>query len=87
MWPEGVRLIVDSTTISNLFSNIQSAPKSTIYNIQVKFCYNLQFLLKSQKCSLQIYKILARIKCCLQGFLIQIYSLRIDCPPPPAWKT
>ena len=46
MWPEGVRLIVDSTTISNLFSNLQSAPKSTIYNIQVKFGYNLQFLLK-----------------------------------------
>ena len=79
--PEGVCLIVDSTTISNLFSNLQSAPKSTIYNIQVKYGHNLQFLLKSQTCSLQIYKILARKKCCLQGFFIQIYSLRID------WKT
>ena len=34
---EGVRLIVDSTTIPNLFYNLQSAPKSTIYNIQAKF--------------------------------------------------
>ena len=35
--PVGVFLIVDSTTISNLFYNLQSAPKSTIFNIQGKF--------------------------------------------------
>ena len=40
--PERVRLIVDSTTISNLFYNLQSAPKSTIYNLQATFGKNLQ---------------------------------------------
>ena len=43
---EGVRLIVDSTTISNLFYNLHFAPKSTIYKIQAQFGYNLQFFSK-----------------------------------------
>ena len=35
----GVCLIIDSTTISNLFYNVQSAPKSTIYRQKAKI-YN-----------------------------------------------
>ena len=72
---QGVRLIVDSTTISNLFYNLQSAPKSTIYNLG-KIRLKSTILPKSQKCSLQIYKILARKKYSLQGFFSRIYSLQ-----------
>ena len=79
---EGVSLIVDSTTISNLFYNLHFAPKSTIYNIQAQFGYNLQFF-SNPKISKKIYKILARRKCELQGFFRRIYSIRMESPPPP----
>ena len=52
--------------------HLQSAPKWQIYNIQVKFCKNLQFLLQSQNPSLQMYNILAR-----KGFFSQIYILTV----------
>ena len=40
--PEGVYLIVDSTTISNLFYNLQSDPKSTIYGQNLAKIYNFR---------------------------------------------
>ena len=73
MWPEGVCLIVDSTTISNLFYNLQSAPKSTIYNLG-KIRLKSTILPKSQNSNLQIYKAWIQY-CCCDHKMLSIFQL------------
>ena len=56
----------EKVKIDSIFNSLVNDQGITIlnlfYNLQAKFGYNLPFLLKSQKWSLQIYKILARKK-------------------------
>ena len=68
--PEGVCLIVDSTTISILF-----------YNLQGFFRQNLQVLLPKKNPVYKSTRFWPEKKYNLQGFFSRIYSLRIDWPP------
>ena len=70
---------------NNLEFILQSTIVPQIYNLQYtgKTWLKSTIFAQKQKCSLQIYKILARKICSLQGFFSRIYSLQLDSPPLP----